>query len=158
MSLQKRVSRATEQMKAELDELRDRDGDVFPEAVVKKARNPKSAMHHRFNWDDSEAAHQYRLIQARNLITEVTAIYPDGKKRQIYVSVVGHRGKSGGYKTLSHVMNDEELREQYLAQALSEYERVGEKYEDLKQLDPVRLEVRKLQAQVRTPKKGRKAA
>ena len=47
------------------------DGVLNPESVVDAARNPNSSMHGQFNWDDSEAAHQYRISQARALIKRV---------------------------------------------------------------------------------------
>lgn len=55
------------------------EGVLDPENVVEAARNPKSAMHDQFNWDDSEAAHAYRLQQARALIKRVVVevVRPD---------------------------------------------------------------------------------
>jgi len=49
----------------------DRDGRLTPEAVVRAAKNPKSPLHDRFEWDDSVAAHKHRLEQARCLIRSV---------------------------------------------------------------------------------------
>lgn len=48
-----------------------RKGRLTPAAVVKDARSKKSPLHSFFEWDDSEAAHQYRLNQARGLIRSV---------------------------------------------------------------------------------------
>jgi hypothetical protein len=47
------------------------DGTLSPDAVLKDARNPKSPLHDEFEWDDSAAAHQYRVDQARALIARV---------------------------------------------------------------------------------------
>jgi len=47
------------------------DGSLDPERVVDAAKNPNSSMHGQFNWDDSEAAHEHRLSQARALIKRV---------------------------------------------------------------------------------------
>lgn len=49
----------------------DKNGRLTPEAVVRAAKDPTSPLHKRFEWDDSEAAHQYRLEQARRLIRSV---------------------------------------------------------------------------------------
>jgi len=49
----------------------ERDGRLTPESVIAKARNPKSPLHDRFEWDNSAAAHQHRLQQARGLIRSV---------------------------------------------------------------------------------------
>ena len=55
----------------ELEKMADRIGHLTPEAVVKRARNPESALHAMLTWDDGEAADQYRLLQARSLIRRV---------------------------------------------------------------------------------------
>ena len=44
------------------------DGLLKPEDVVEAARPANSPLHTRFTWDDSAAAHQFRLEQARTLI------------------------------------------------------------------------------------------
>lgn len=49
----------------------DPDGLVQPEAVIEAAEDESSPLHPYFEWDDSEAAHQYRLVQARKLIVRV---------------------------------------------------------------------------------------
>lgn len=47
------------------------DGHLTAEAVVSDAANPKSPLHSRFEWDNSKAAHEHRLEQARALIRSV---------------------------------------------------------------------------------------
>lgn len=42
-----------------------------PEDIIADARNPKSPLHDAFEWDDTKAAHAYRLQQARRLIREI---------------------------------------------------------------------------------------
>jgi hypothetical protein len=46
-------------------------GRLTPEGVVREAKDPKSPLHDQFDWNDSTAAHQYRLSQARDLIRSV---------------------------------------------------------------------------------------
>ena len=55
----------------ELEKMAEKIGHLTPEAVVEKARNPNTALHAMFEWDDGEAAEQYRLLQARGLIRRV---------------------------------------------------------------------------------------
>lgn len=52
----------------ELEVIRERDGLITPPAVVESARPDSSPLHHHFEWDDTEAAHSFRLSQARGLI------------------------------------------------------------------------------------------
>jgi hypothetical protein len=109
-----------------------------PGRVVSWAKaNPKSALHSRFQWNDGKAAHAFRLWQARQLIVTVEVEYEDRKVRQVYVSPVQSRGRTG-YAALADVMSDEDRRSAFVAQALAEYERVGAKYEDLAELAGVR--------------------
>lgn len=44
---------------------------LTPETVVEAARDPRSPLHDRFQWDDSVAGEAYRLQQARALIKQV---------------------------------------------------------------------------------------
>jgi hypothetical protein len=128
----------------ELAALYKEHGSLDPEIVVKWAReNPESALFGRFTWDDSKAAHQYRLLQARNLITEVTVVESNGKSYQTYVSPVENR-HNGGYVSLAEVLSAPEKRARFLAQALSEYQRVGEKYAELTELASVREAVNRI--------------
>lgn len=46
-------------------------GRLTPDAVVQDAKSAKSPLHDQFEWDDSEAARQWRLQQARDLIRSV---------------------------------------------------------------------------------------
>mgnify|MGYP003421519919 FL=1 len=49
----------------------EKRGRLTPETVLDTARNPKSPLHDQFEWDDTAAAHQHRLQQARVLIRSV---------------------------------------------------------------------------------------
>ncbi len=55
-------------------------GKLTPASVVSDASDPASPLHSCFEWDDSVAAHKYRLEQARVLIRSVKC-----------VSVIDHR-------------------------------------------------------------------
>jgi hypothetical protein len=61
-----------EAIAARLEQIRlKNDGVLRPEDVVQDAKNPKSILHGEFEWDDSAAAVQFRLDQARALIRSV---------------------------------------------------------------------------------------
>src|SRR5215207_7682171 len=46
-------------------------GSIAPVSVVSAAREPTSAMHPYFEWDDPAAAQEYRLEQARGLVRSI---------------------------------------------------------------------------------------
>lgn len=128
-----------EQRVAELEQIRTRSGGFLnPEDVVVFAKNPKTALHSWFTWDDTEAAAQYRLWQARQVIRVCVTVHEDVKGPPIrtYVSLYDDRGENG-YRLLTDVMSDDELRAKLLAQALSELRNWQQKYSQLKELAPI---------------------
>jgi hypothetical protein len=64
------MSAKHEQVRQRLQAL-ERDGRLTPDDVVADAVNPDSPLHGEFEWDDSEAANRYRIVQARQLIRSV---------------------------------------------------------------------------------------
>lgn len=122
-----------------------RRGKLDPKRVVEWAReHPESTLHGQFQWDDSKAAEEFRIWQARKLIVSVEVEYHDGEKRQVWVSPLPARGK--GYRQLVDVLSEEESRAQFLAQALDELTRLYAKYADLHELAGVWAEVKLVKA------------
>ena len=138
-------------MKTELVELQEitktNSGILRPQAVVEYAKNPETALHSHFTWDDSVAAHSHRLWQARQLIrVSVTVMETqDGPKDvKAFVSLTPDRSDvGGGYRVLSTVLNDAEQREQLLEDALAELNAFKCKYQDLKELSGVMSAIKK---------------
>ena len=58
-------------IKKRLSELNAKHGHLTAEMVLNDARDPRSPLHDRFEWDDSTAAEAYRIIQARVLIKTI---------------------------------------------------------------------------------------
>jgi len=116
-------------------------GLLTPEAVVEFARPKTSPLHKRFMWDDSEAAHQYRLWQARQMIS-VTIRYVDikGKKTptRVFVSLSPDRDKRhGGYREMVEVLSDASMRRQMLQDASNEMSLFEMKYQSLDELSDI---------------------
>ena len=88
------------EVKNKLAEIHARDGTLKPAAVIKEAKSSRSPLHHLFTWDDTIAAREHRLNQARQLIRVAVTILPavsNGPVRQ-YVSVSTMRKTAtGGY-------------------------------------------------------------
>ncbi len=134
-------------IEAELESIRKHNRCILrPRAVVDFARDPKTALHAKFQWDDGKAADEYRLWQAREIISvAVRVIGNDPKPIRTYVSLVDDRArKGGGYRALVDVLSDTQLRKRMIAQALAEYTALGEKYERLKELQPIRKAVQQV--------------
>lgn len=125
----------------ELERIRKANGGVLvPEHVVEAARSEDSPLHSRFTWDDSEAAHQYRLVQARALIRVRVFTEPQTASTvRAYVSLKRDRynGESGGYREIRQVLKVKELREELLAEAMEDMKAFEAKYHALNELAPV---------------------
>jgi len=72
-------------------------GVLYPADVVEAARNPNSAMHSQFEWDDSEAAEAYRLQQARALIRRVKVNVIRSDQEVVHIPSFTRSGASSGY-------------------------------------------------------------
>ena len=124
----------------ELEAIRKRHrGILKADDVVEAATSEMSPLHKYFEWDDSEAARQHRLWQARELIRYVVTIIPNHTKPvTAYVSLKGDRSnEGGGYRALVDVMSDADQRKLLLMQALDDLEFWKAKYEELNELVPV---------------------
>ncbi len=128
-----------ERIQKELKSL-TRDGLILPHDVVEAARSPKSAMHDMFTWDDNEAAHQYRLYQARQILRTYVVIEDAAPKQVIraFVSLKPDRQREGGgYRHIADVLSDEQLYQQMLKDSLVELRSLQTKYQRIRELKPI---------------------
>jgi len=103
-------------------------GILKPADVVSFAQNPRSALHSHFCWDNTRAAKEYRLHQARMLISiTVTIETPEIPQHRVYVSMKADRkrGKAGthsngGYRSTAEVLSEAESRLRLLGQMKAE--------------------------------------
>ena len=132
------MKRDHEAIRAELERLKS-NGIIRPMDVVSAARKKTSPLHDWFQWDDGEAAHQYRLIQARNLLRVYVKVEDvENEPVQAFVSLTTDRVKEGGgYRAMAEVMSDDALREQLLRDAFVQLGNMRKKYQHLQQLAKV---------------------
>lgn len=111
-----------------IDSLKDDNGHITTEQVVESAKNEKSPIHNCFDWDDTEAAEQWRLQQARSLISvivEVTIIENEEVEQRSFHSV--HEKNESGesitvYVTLKDAVENDDYRKQLLNKAITTLE------------------------------------
>lgn len=73
---------------AELERIRKQhDGLLQPEAIVKAATRPSSALHRHFEWDDRKAAHAHRKRTARELVRAIVVVAENGNSGRVYANV-----------------------------------------------------------------------
>ena len=111
----------------------DADSDVVvPEQVVEFARDERTALHRYFEWDDTAAAREYRIVQARVVLRmAVTVVIAGNKPVRALVSL---SSDGGGYRQLNLVLADPQQRGVLLEDALQSLNRFREKYEQLREL------------------------
>lgn len=120
----------------ELRRIAKRCGGVLkPEIVVEEARPKSSPIHNRFEWDDSAAAQHYRIWQARMLIRVCVQKLPGIKTPvDVFVSLSSDRAKGDGYRIMTDVLSDEDMKAEMLSDAMAELEIFRIKYRRLKEL------------------------
>jgi hypothetical protein len=123
-----------------LEAIRAKAG-LTPEAVITDAASSKSVLHPLFDWDDTSAAHKYRLEQAGHIIRCVTVVTEpdetDTKDRQFRAFVPVSVGGRRSYEATMTALADDDMRKQVLSQAYAELGAVARKYRELKELTEV---------------------
>lgn len=118
----------------ELERIYKRDGAVSPDAIVKDNADPTAPLHGCFEWDDTKAAHKYRLTQAQTIIRTIVTVCDTPQQTQpvrAFVSV------QNNYRPTRIVMEDDGMRNELLATALSELQAFKRKYAALSELSAV---------------------
>lgn len=59
---------------AELEKIREANGEVTPDKVVASAKPAKSPIHKAFTWNNTKAANSYRKEEARNMIRSIEIV------------------------------------------------------------------------------------
>lgn len=138
------MSRDADKVREELASL-EREGVILPADVVAFAENPATALHQCFTWDDTEAAKQWRLQQARQIIRCYVVIEDKAPTEPVraFVSLRTDRSTGGGYRKLTDVLSDEQLHNQLMKDALTDLKAAQRRYKQLTELSHVFHEVDK---------------
>lgn len=133
-------------------------GHLVPNAVVKAAKDPKSPLHHHFEWKDTIAAEKYRLDQARALIRCVN-IVDTRTESGVIRAFVSIRDKGGvSYRTMDEVLNSADLQAKVLAAAERDLLAFENRYKALEDVCELLREARKKIAARRAENEGVPAA
>lgn len=118
-------------------------GLLRPRDVVDEARNPTNPLHTYFEWDDTSAADEYRVLQAAYLIRrikiKITRESEDPKAVSVTVtrafsSLPSSRGKDGGYELTERILQVPEKRQELLQEAINALNQYRAKYAALREL------------------------
>lgn len=121
-------------LRAVLEGVRERHGKLTPGALLEDATDESHPLHNRFEWDDTEAAHKYRLSQAHEIIRsfKIRDVRPDGRRRDVrqYLPVPQEAGHQPDYRPIEEVAADPFLRKLILQQMEREFLTLRRRYED----------------------------
>ena len=107
-------------------------GRLDPKDVVEEARNPQSPLHKSFTWNDDEAAEQWRLQQARQLIRSVKIERIENVQEQRTVRFVRqyvHDPANDGYLATEDVAKLPDVRDRILAEMRRDLTRLQSKWD-----------------------------
>lgn len=159
---------ATANLKSELEAIRLKHGGLLTEeAILVEARSSKHPLHDRFTWNNTRAAKQWRLEEARTLIRSVYITIERPRQQSVtvraYASLPSDREAQGGYRAITDVLSNKALRKEMLETALAELEAFRKRYGTLSQLAPVftaieAVKIRKPERAVKSPPKPRRSA
>lgn len=113
---------------------RENASALTPDLVLARARTNNSSLHDHFEWDDSEAAEQYRIGQAGELIRAITVdvsrsnVEP-AQPIRAFVSV--ERQGIRSYTSTVHALSDVDLRRQVLQRAWADLEAWRQRHAEL---------------------------
>ena len=119
------------------------NGEASAEAVVKAAAAKRNPLHPEFTWDDSQAAHEHRLDQARRLVGHLVVVRGElatDRPQRVY-EVIRKKDPAQGrqrakhvYRTTTDIMADPEMRAELLGRALRELISIRNRFRDLQEL------------------------
>lgn len=113
------------------------DGVLVPAEVVEYAKDENTALHDRFEWDDTAAAIAYRIEQARHLIRVVVLQAHENVRQYVSLTVDRKDPAGGGYRRIDDVLLRKDWRELMLDEARREFEFFEMKYQALVELAPL---------------------
>lgn len=90
-----------------LGRLEHPNGDLDPADVVEAARDPASPLHPFFEWNNDEAAEQWRIGQARLLIRRVKIQVTVHDVPMDVVRYVRNPDQAGAYSNIVRIRSDE---------------------------------------------------
>ncbi len=123
------------------------DGRLTPEIIVKISKAKNHILHRFFNWDDSEAAHKFRMLQARGLInrTSIAVCKPGAEKRKsgkstviVYKAIVSARDPEketrNSYHSVVEVARRPDMSDIYLNSLKNKVRAIIKEFESYKEL------------------------
>lgn len=121
-------------LREQLQAIYDRNDALTSELVVEEASKPDHPLHSRFNWDNEEAGHQWRLHQAAELIRSVKITFRDKETDEERTTRVFHaiRSDTGHtYQPIEKIVANPVTQEILLRDMEREWRQMYARYKNL---------------------------
>lgn len=109
-------------------------GTVTPAQVVAFAKKAQTALHTAFEWDDTKAAAEYRIVQAHNLLRLRYTVIEAGNQQPVrvraFVSLPSDR-ETGLYRPIQDVLASETMVAELEAELLRDLKGAQSRYKAL---------------------------
>ena len=106
-----------------LAELANKNGGrLTPNVVLEEAKDRDSVLHNLFEWDDTLAAHQHRIYQARQIITSVRVVITTENRKistVYYVRDPEAEPTEQGYVSIDRLKTDKDLAKESIVMEFS---------------------------------------
>jgi hypothetical protein len=124
---------------SELREIYKTHKFLTPESVLEAARDPDTALHDQFEWDNEVAGHKWRLNQARHLIIDMQTTVKTSEGRELtvreFVNIKHEEGSNKGiYISFVDAREDPNPWRQVMEAVVKDLESVNRKYEAYSEL------------------------
>ena len=118
------------------DEIQSLGENVKPEMIVAAAQDSNSELHKCFEWDDTEAARKYRIIQAGNLVRNLVIVESKEKSEPQQIRVM-YTSQDGGYKKTTLILQQPDEYETLKNRAMAELRAIKNKYNMILELKEI---------------------
>lgn len=118
------------------DEIQSLGENVKPEMIVAAAQDSNSELHKCFEWDDTEAARKYRIIQAGNLVRNLVIVESKEKSEPQQIRVM-YTSQDGGYKQTTLILQQPDEYETLKNRAMAELRAIKNKYNMILELKEI---------------------
>ncbi len=125
--------------------IRKKRGGITPQLLVIEASKSRSPLHDCFEWDDTQAAKEYRDIQARQILRFLIVAEVEDEEENtenfvrayVAASEITEDEESNVYLTIEEIRSDEDLDRQYKEQLLDELREVKQRIKAYKEFSAV---------------------
>lgn len=139
-------------IKQELKRIEQRNGVLTPSTVLAAAESETSPLHRYFEWDQDKAAVQYRLQQARGLISSVQVTIDEVEMNGYEnISVMVDDKPVRAYVAIEKILTDEDMYKQVRQQMVQDLEVFQTRYKNIEEAHKIinETEVTKLKEKIK---------